>query len=819
MRLSILSTLLFAACSLAFSQSANNNVALYWGQNSAGKTGSQGRLADYCDGSSDIILLSFLHIFFGTSGLPEVNFAASCNDGSLFPGTGLLQCPNIAEDIKICQGKGKIILLSLGGASGAYGFSSDSQAEQFAQTVWDMFAGGSSSTRPFGDSVIDGFDLDIEGGSTTGYAAFSNKLRQLYSTDSSKQYYISAAPQCPCPDVYVNSAIVGSKIDFLFVQFYNNYCGMQTWQPNNADPNFNYLDWDKLVKSSPNPDCKVYLGVPASPSAAGSGYVPISKVVQAANYLQNTYSTFGGIMMWDASQAVANVDSSTNLNFAAGAKQGLGGANSPQVPSVTVPSVPPSSSASSSTLSIVVTPSSSVVPTIPSSSSSLSSSSDITTTVLTTITTDITSILPGTSTSIITISKSDSSSSSSSVSTPSSSSPSLPTPSSSPTTLAPSSPSLSVSVPSSSSSSVPAPSSSSQIVTITLTSTNAPPSATPSNSPITSSCTESSLFGNLPLSVAPPAITTSPALSVIGFSVYSSVDTGGDVIYEYSTMVNPQSGSLVQRNIKDDEEMDTLAIEPSVLDFTGPVPAISSAVFVPISVASEKIDTAYSSAGFHHRHSHTEFAKDVPLIVHAINTPANDVESDSDAEFCPVEGGTCNTPGELKCTLDGYAQCISGTWVIRPCSIGTVCKESGLIVFCDWAGSSTPSDSKCGGHVHTKRDSSDSASSKTFSHGDFAALTPSNETLTETMYTLKISVQQLNSTNFNGIITASTVTNNPIGPNWQLSFASVLNITGVGRGALVGYDEETSSYTVASIPLAEPASNMAILIPFWGTYP
>ena len=30
------------------------------------------------------------------------------------------------------------------------------------------------TTRPFGDAVIDGFDLDIEGGGPTGYAVSNN---------------------------------------------------------------------------------------------------------------------------------------------------------------------------------------------------------------------------------------------------------------------------------------------------------------------------------------------------------------------------------------------------------------------------------------------------------------------------------------------------------------------------------------------------------------------------------------------------------------------------------------------------------------------
>lgn len=46
--------------------------------------------------------------------------------------------------------------LSLGGATGSDTFSSSSQAESFADLIWDEFLGGSSSTRPFGSAVLDG---------------------------------------------------------------------------------------------------------------------------------------------------------------------------------------------------------------------------------------------------------------------------------------------------------------------------------------------------------------------------------------------------------------------------------------------------------------------------------------------------------------------------------------------------------------------------------------------------------------------------------------------------------------------------------------
>jgi chitinase len=65
-------------------------------------------------------------------------------------------CTSVGTNVKACQAKGKIVTLSLGGAGGSVGFSSDSQGEQLADTVWNVFLGGSSSTRPFGDAVLDG---------------------------------------------------------------------------------------------------------------------------------------------------------------------------------------------------------------------------------------------------------------------------------------------------------------------------------------------------------------------------------------------------------------------------------------------------------------------------------------------------------------------------------------------------------------------------------------------------------------------------------------------------------------------------------------
>ena len=82
-----------------------------------------------------------------------------CNPSGdpLFPGSDLPDCSFLASQIQTCQSKGKIVTLSLGGATGLATFSSASEASKFGDTIWNLFLGGSSSTRPFGSAVLDGY--------------------------------------------------------------------------------------------------------------------------------------------------------------------------------------------------------------------------------------------------------------------------------------------------------------------------------------------------------------------------------------------------------------------------------------------------------------------------------------------------------------------------------------------------------------------------------------------------------------------------------------------------------------------------------------
>lgn len=221
--------------------------------------------------------------------------------------------------MEICQSKyDKTILLSIGGATYTEGgFSSSAAAVSAAQDVWAMFGPkqcDSTVDRPFGNATVDGFDFDFES-TTQNMAPFANELRSLMDAATAagdKEYYLSAAPQCPYPDLADNDMLDGAvSFDFVMIQFYNNYCGVSTFVPADAStgttqPYFNFATWDAWARDvSANPDVKVLLGIPAY-TGAGSGYTSGSALEAAIQYSHETFSSFGGVMMWDMSQLYEN---------------------------------------------------------------------------------------------------------------------------------------------------------------------------------------------------------------------------------------------------------------------------------------------------------------------------------------------------------------------------------------------------------------------------------------------------------------------------------------------------------------------------------
>lgn len=127
-------------------------------------------------------------------------------------------------------------------------------------------------------------------------------------------------------------------------------------------------NWAK--NTSPNKNVKVYIGAPASSTAAGSGYVDASTLGSIAVATRNQYSSFGGVMLWDASQAygmflnvlviLSDVQCAlqANGNFAAAVKNEIkeSGSSSPTSVSPTTP--PPTTSPASPTTTTSAAPTS-----------------------------------------------------------------------------------------------------------------------------------------------------------------------------------------------------------------------------------------------------------------------------------------------------------------------------------------------------------------------------------------------------------------------------------------------------------------------------
>lgn len=311
---SALSSLLLAGTAMAaprvFAPRAADGAqnVVYWGQNGGGVV-ENNDLATYCTKESgiDVIVLAFLYQYGNGVKIPAGTIGQSCSIST----TGEPQnCEALTSAIETCKTNGVKVIMSLGGASGAYSLTSQEEAETIGQNLWDAYGNSASNgsvPRPFGKTFVNGWDFDIESNSGNQYYEFMiAKLRSNFASDSANQYFITGAPQCPIPEPNMNEIITKAQFDYLFVQFYNNP-GCST------DGTINFDQWKTNVAGSPSADAKIFIGVPASPLGAtgtesGAKYylepATLTKVV--SQHAQD--EKFGGVMMWAAGFSDANVN-------------------------------------------------------------------------------------------------------------------------------------------------------------------------------------------------------------------------------------------------------------------------------------------------------------------------------------------------------------------------------------------------------------------------------------------------------------------------------------------------------------------------------
>ncbi|KAK8650569.1 hypothetical protein V6N13_140201 [Hibiscus sabdariffa] len=253
-------------------------IAIYWGQN-----GNEGTLAETCaTGNYDFVNIAFLPTF-GNGQTPMINLAGHCDPYS----NG---CTGLSSDIKSCQAKGIKVMLSIGGGAGSYYLTSAEDAKQVAIYLWNNFLGGTSSSRPLGDAVLDGIDFDIEGGTNQHWDDLARYLSG-YNKRGNK-VYLTAAPQCPFPDAWVGGALKTGLFDYVWVQFYNNPpCQYTSGSIGNLEDA--WKQWTTDI-----PAAKIFLGLPAAPTAAGSGFIPVADLTSEVLPAIKGSAKYGGVMLW-----------------------------------------------------------------------------------------------------------------------------------------------------------------------------------------------------------------------------------------------------------------------------------------------------------------------------------------------------------------------------------------------------------------------------------------------------------------------------------------------------------------------------------------
>ena len=252
-------------------------IAVYWGQNDG-----EASLSDTCaSGNYKFVILAFVYKF-GKGQTPQLDLASHCD-----PSSG--GCTGLSEDIRSCQSSGVKVLLSIGGGVGSYGLSSPADARQVAAYLWNNYLGGASKSRPLGDAVLDGIDFDIEIGGSLYWDDLARSLKS-YSRRGRRPVYLAAAPQCPFPDEWDSNAINTGLFDFVWVQFYNNPpCQVSAGRGAFMDA---WKQWESV------PAGQIFLGLPASKDAAGTGFVPAGDLNSNVLPLIRGSPKYGGVMLW-----------------------------------------------------------------------------------------------------------------------------------------------------------------------------------------------------------------------------------------------------------------------------------------------------------------------------------------------------------------------------------------------------------------------------------------------------------------------------------------------------------------------------------------
>jgi chitinase len=275
---------------------------------------------DFTNGATPLTLAgvpasyNLVAVAFGaaTSTPGQVDFSL---DPGLSAALGGYPQQQFISDIQTLHARGQKVILSVGGQNGTISVADSASATEFASSVFALM-------QQYG---FDGVDIDLENSVNPTFMA--QALQQL-SADAGPGLIVTLAPQTidmqsTSGDYFQLALAIKSILTLVNVQFYNsgtmNGCDGNVY----AEATENFLTALTCIELqgglSPS---QVGLGLPASPSAAGSGYTDPSVLNDALNCLASgsscgsfvppaTYPAIGGAMTWSI-----NWDASNGYQFA-----------------------------------------------------------------------------------------------------------------------------------------------------------------------------------------------------------------------------------------------------------------------------------------------------------------------------------------------------------------------------------------------------------------------------------------------------------------------------------------------------------------------
>ncbi|CAH0532895.1 hypothetical protein VST7929_00742 [Vibrio stylophorae] len=291
----------------------------------------------------DIIDIAFADNDRNSNGTVHFNLYS----GDMHSSCAAIDPVKFKQDMAAWQAKGKVFVLSLGGAEGTITLNTDQDEVNFVNSL----------TAIIQEWGFDGLDVDLESGSnllhgTQIQARLGRALKQI-EANIGGDMYLTMAPEHP----YVQGGMISysgiwgayipvinevrDTLDLLHVQLYNNG-GLHNPYMQGSAPEGSV---DMMVAASrmltegfeladgsyfaPLRDDQVAIGLPSGPSSANSGQAPIQNIIDALDCLSlgtkcgtiaptKLSPNFGGVMTWSI-----NWDRYDGFNFSVPVAQKL----------------------------------------------------------------------------------------------------------------------------------------------------------------------------------------------------------------------------------------------------------------------------------------------------------------------------------------------------------------------------------------------------------------------------------------------------------------------------------------------------------------